>query len=137
MINGIILTSISAISYAVIYPLLKKAGLNPFATILLQISFLWLSILPVFYFTHSFKNIFLNGNALFLLALAGIINAIGFYASVRAYSYLPIWQISLLFAAISPIIGSIVAYVLLNEPITAKLFIGLAFVLAGLTIALR
>lgn len=135
--NGIILTSISAASYAVIYPLLKKAGLNPFATILLQISFLWLSILPMFYFTHSFKNISLNGNVLFLLALAGVINAVGFYASVRAYSYLPIWQISLFFAALNPIIASIAAYFLLHEPISAKLFVGLAFVLAGLTIAFR
>lgn len=136
-ITGIILTSLSATSYAVIYPLLKKAGLNPFATILIQISFLWISILPFFLFTSSFKNLSLNGNALLFLALAGIINAVGFYASVRAYSYLPIWQITLFFAALNPLIGSITAYFLLHEPISAKLFVGLAFILTGLTIAFR
>lgn len=135
--NGIILSSLSAVSYAIIYPLIKKAGLNPLATILIQISFLWVSILPVFFFTSSFKNLSLSGNALLLLALAGIINAVGYYASIRAYSFLPIWQINLFFAALSPIVGSIAAYLLLHEPISAKMFVGLAFILAGLTIAFR
>lgn len=135
--NGLFLTSISAALYAVITPLLKKAGLNPFATIIVQTGFLWLSILPFFLFTTASKNLSFAGITLPLLALAGIINAIGYYLSIRSYSYLPIWQINLFFAAISPIAGSIAAYFLLHEPISAKMFVGLGIILVGLTVAFR
>lgn len=136
-IAGILFTTLSAACYAIIYPLLKKAGLNPFATILLQISFLWVSILPLFIATNSYKNLSLNGMTLFFLAVAGIVNAVGYYASIRAYATLSIWQINLFFAAISPIVGGLVAYLLLHEPLSAKMFVGLAFILVGLTIAFR
>ena len=42
-----------------------------------------------------------------------------------------------LFAAISPIAGSIAAYFLLHEPISAKMFVGLGIILVGLTVAFR
>lgn len=89
-LTGIILMSLSTIAYGIGNPILKKAGYNPFATIFIQISFLWLTILPFFILTKSYVNVFANKQGFLLLIFMGVINAIGYYLIVKSFAYLPI-----------------------------------------------
>ena len=101
---GIILMTISMLAYAVGNPILKKAGFNPFATIIIQVAVLWLVILPFFIFSKSFQDILSHKQNLYLLILAGITNAVGYYLLVKSFTYLPIWQINMFWALI-PLFG--------------------------------
>lgn len=136
LLTGIIFATISVLSYSAITPLLKKAGLNPLATIIIQIAALWLTILPFFIANKEYEHMLNNKQAIFLLIFVGIINAIGFYASMRAYAYLSIWQLNMFFT-LSPLIGGVFAYFILGEAMTLRLFIGLSLALAGIYIAFR
>ncbi|MBI3342819.1 DMT family transporter [Candidatus Gottesmanbacteria bacterium] len=134
--TGIVFASISVLSYSAITPLLKKAGLNPLSTIIVQIAALWLVILPFFIASKEYEHLLNNKQALFLLIIVGIINAVGYYASIRAYAYLPIWQLNMFFT-LSPLIGGVLAYFILGEAMTLRLFIGLTLALTGIYIAFR
>ena len=131
---GILLMSGSALFYGLANPFLKKAGFNPFATIFVQVSFLWLSILPFFLWTKSYQHLLENKSGLMTLIILGVGNAVGYYLVVRAFEFLPQWQISL-FALLSPFLTSLAAYVVLGETVTAKFFLGMAFMAIGMYVA--
>lgn len=116
--------------------MLKKAGLTPLTTIIIQVAALWLAILPFFIAHKGYEYLLTNKQAFLLLVFVGIINAVGYYASIRAYAYLPIWQLNMFFA-LSPLIGGVFAYFILGEAISGKLFLGLSLALAGIYIAFR
>lgn len=133
---GLLLILVSMICYGIGNPILKKAGFNPFATIIIQIAILWLVVLPFFIISKSYHEIFTNKQNIFLLVIAGITNAIGYYLLVKSFQYLPIWQINLAWVLV-PLFGAIAAFFLLGESLTLKFFIGLIFTLIGLFIAFR
>ena len=133
---GILMMTSSMVLYGVGNPIIKKAGFNPFATIIIQIAVLWVTILPFFLLTKSYLSIATNKQNLFFLVIAGITNAAGYYLLVKSFAYLPVWQINL-FWVLVPLFGGIAGYFLLNEPLPLKFFIGLTIVLVGLFIALR
>jgi len=134
--TGLVMLTVAMILYGVINPILKKAGFNPFATIIVQIAFLWISIIPFFIFTKSHLNVISNRANIPLLVIAGVVNAIGYYLVVKSYTYLPIWQINI-FWVLAPLSGAVAAYFILGEPLAAKFFVGLTFTLVGLYIAFR
>lgn len=136
IIIGILLMISSMVLYGVGNPIIKKAGFNSFTTIIIQIAVLWLSILPFFILTKSYLTIASNKHNLYLLVLAGLTNAAGYYLLVKSFGYLPIWQINM-FWVLVPLFGGIAGYFLLHEPLTVKFFIGLFIVFVGLLIALR
>lgn len=55
---------------------------------------------------------------------------------ILGFKYLPIWQQSM-FSLLTPVFAGIFAYFLLGEPISIKLFIGLAVMGIGLFIAVK
>lgn len=133
---GVILMTLAMVCYGIVNPLIKKAGFNTFATMIIQIAVLWFSILPFFIITKSFLNLPSNRSSLLLLVLAGIINAVGYYFLVRSLSLLAVWQVNMFWVLI-PLFGGIAGYFLLNEPLTFKFFIGLIFSAFGLFIAFK
>ncbi|MCL4339028.1 DMT family transporter [Patescibacteria group bacterium] len=133
---GAILMVISMAAYGVVNPLLKKAGLNSFATMIVQIAVLWLSVLPFFIVSRSYQNVFDNKNAILILALAGIINAFGYFLLMQSFNYLPIWQINTFWVLI-PLFGAVASFFILGEVLSVNLLIGLVFIGAGFLIAFR
>ena len=133
---GVSMMTISMIAYGITNPILKKAGFNPFATAFIQIAALWLAILPFFIFSKSFQNIISRKESIYLLIIAGLINAFGYYLFVKSFEYLPIWQINL-FWVLMPLFGGIAGYYILGEALTIKFFIGLTITMIGLFIAIR
>jgi len=133
---GILMMTASMILYGVGNPIIKKAGFNPFTTIIIQIAVLWLSILPFFILTKSYLSISINKNNLYLLVLAGLTNAAGYYLLVKSFEHLPVWQINM-FWVLMPLFGGIAGYFLLNEQLTFKFFIGLILAVLGLFIAFK
>src|SRR3989338_6743826 len=133
---GILMMTASMVFYGVGNPIIKKAGFNPFTTIIIQIAVLWLSILPFFILTKSYLAVTSNKHNLYLLLIAGLTNAAGYYLLVKSFDYLPVWQINLFWVLI-PLFGGITGYFLLGETLTINFFIGLVIVFAGLFIALR
>ncbi len=123
-------------AYGVVNPLLKKAGLNSFATMIVQIAVLWLSVLPFFIVSRSYQNVFDNKNAILILALAGIINAFGYFLLIQSFNYLPIWQINTFWVLI-PLFGAVASFFILGEALSVNLLIGLVFIGFGFLIAFR
>lgn len=133
---GILMMVSSMLFYGVGNPILKKAGFNPFATIIIQIAVLWLSILPFFIFTKSYLTITSNKHNIYLLVIAGLTNATGFYLFIKSFAYLPAWQVNM-FWVLVPLFSAIAGYFILGEAFTFKLLLGLLFVFFGLYIAFR
>lgn len=136
VISGYLMMTLSMICYGVLNPIVKKAGLNPFATIVIQIISLLLVTLPFFLSTASYDKLLINKSGVFLVIIAGVINAVGFYLLIKSFPLFPIWQINLFYILV-PLIGAIAAYFLLNEPLSIKLFVGLFVTMLGLFIAFR
>lgn len=129
---GIVYIIISSILYGVFNPLIKKAGLNPYATLTLQLGISWLVGLPLFLATNSQQGI--STNSVVLIAIASTIATAGYILAIKAFPLLPLWQVAL-FTMITPVATSIFSYFILGETLTPKFFLSLLFITIGLIIA--
>lgn len=120
--------------------LLKRGArqIPPFAAMSISmIVLLVLSILCAVQFERShWETIRSDRGGVVMLVLAGAVNIAAFGCLLRAYSYVPVWQYQM-FYLLTPIFSAIFAYLIIGEPLSARMFLGLMFVGAGLFIALR
>lgn len=131
---GIVFISVSSILYGVFNPMLKKAGLNAYATLIVQLGFSWLVGLPIFLATGSYKDISMG--SVVLIAVAAAIGTVAYILAVKSFALLPMWQIAV-FSLIAPLSTAVFSYFILGEPIPSKFFLSLILVGAGLFIAVR
>ena len=132
--KGIVFITISSILYGIFNPMLKKAGLNAYATLIVQLGFSWLVGLPIFLATGSYKEISLGSVG--LIALAASIGTLAYILAVKSFYLLPMWQVAI-FSLIAPFSTAIFSYFILGEPLSAKFFWSLIFVGIGLFIAVH
>jgi len=130
------ITIIAVTLYAVMGPLLKKANQDLPAFLVMAISMfgLFLGSL-VLHFIFDEKVMPSKENIMLLLGV-GIINIAAFYLMLVALKGMPVWHYQM-FALIIPVISAIVAYYVLGETFSSRLFIGLLIVSIGIFIALR
>jgi len=137
---GIIIMVASTVLYASLTPLEKKANaeLAPMTIMAISMFVLFLlSFIGSIIFEHPFsiKPEILKANIL-PLVLVGILNFFGFLLLILGFKHFPIWQ-QQMFYLLTPIIAGIIAYFVLGEVITVRLFIGLAIIAVGLFVGLR
>lgn len=137
---GVIIMLVSTVLYASLTPLEKKvnAELQPMTIMAISMFVLFtLSFIGsiVFEQLFSIKPAVLKAN-LASLILVGVLNFFGFWLLILGFKYFSVWQ-QQLFYLLTPIVGGILAYFLLGEAMTAKLFLGLAIMGVGLYIGLR
>lgn len=131
---GILLGLGTSICIGLLNPIVKKAGLNPSVSAIVQIGVLFVLYIPMLFLTKSHIGFFDHRSAFSLLVLAGVINAIGYYLIVTSFKYLPVWQINL-FGVLAFFFGSVCGYFILHEPLPAKFFLGFAVAAIGVVIA--
>jgi len=129
----------SVFCYAGLSALSKKvlSGIPVFAyiSITMIILALFSGVASVFY-EKDFSLVKLTMPTWGGMALASMINFIGFAAYLYAIERMPITHYQLMYI-LSPVIGGIVAYLLLNEPFKPQALVGLALMAAGLFVAIR
>ena len=131
---------VSTLLYAVLTPLEKKpnAALPPMTIMAISMFVLFLlSFIGSVVFEHLFsmKPSVLKAN-LTPLILVGVFNFFAFWLYILGFKYFAVWQQQMFFL-LMPIFGGILAYFILGETISIKLFIGLAIIAVGLFIGLR
>ena len=135
---GILIIVTSVFCYSLLGVLLKKASQNlqPFTVMAISMFVLFgVSFLFSIAFEKSLSLDFsMNKTSIMILVAVGIINVLGFWLQIKAYPLMPLWTQQMFFL-LTPIFGGIIAYIVLKEPITSKLFAGLAFMIVGLFIA--
>jgi len=131
---------LSTISYAVLGPLMKQVNkkIQPFTLMAIMLFFLFMfSFILSVVFEKSYKFKFSgNLNHIFILALVGAINALGFWLMIESYKYMSIWQQSL-FSLLTPIFSGIFAYLILGETLSVSIIFSLILMGLGLAISLR
>lgn len=136
---GVGIVILSTALYALISPLLKKANHNipPFTVMTISMFVLFLlSLIFSIFFEQSFQvKTLLKPNVLFLV-MAGIINFVGFYLAIQGYRYMPLWEQSLI-SLLSPVFIGFFASLILGEPLSPKLLLGLLFMGIGIFVVIR
>ena len=126
--------------YGLIGALLKRGsqGIPPFATMTVSMGALFgLSLLCSLILERNFSwDLRAHAGSFLVLLLVGAINTVGFYFMLRAYDYVPVWQYQL-FSLLAPVFAMLFAYHLLGEPLSPRLFGGLALMGLGLYVAVR
>ena len=126
--------------YGLIGALLKRGaqGIPPFAAMTVSMGALFgLSLLCNLVLERQFSwELRAHAGSLIALVLVGAINTVALFFVLRAYEYVPVWQYQL-FSLLCPIFASVFAYFLLDEPLSPKLFGGLALMAIGLYVAVR
>lgn len=135
---GIMVASI--VFYAILTPLQKKvnADLPPFTIMAISMFVLFFfSFLGSVIFEHGFsiKPDVIKSN-LTPLILVGVFNFFAFWFFILGFKYFPVWQQQMFFL-LMPIFGGILAFFMLGEALSPKLFIGLAIIAVGLFVGLR
>jgi drug/metabolite transporter (DMT)-like permease len=137
---GTFLATTSILAYAAMFPLLKKVNIKipTFTLMALSMFFLFVFSLigSLLFEKGSLGKFSVIKTYLPLLILTGLINVVAFSTEIIAYKYMPLWQ-QTMFTLLTPIFASILAYFILGEQISFKLFIGLVIMGAGLFIAIR
>lgn len=131
---GIMLGLGTSICIGLLNPLVKKAGLSPSVSAVIQVGVLWMVYLPMLFLSKGHIGMFEQRSAVLLLVLAGIINAVGYFFIVTSFKYLPVWQLNL-FGVLAFFFSSLFGIFILQEPLPAKFFIGFALAAAGVLIA--
>lgn len=138
--TGIFIILASTLVYALLTPLFKKANLKiqPFTVIAISMFFLFISSLILSFIFEKGLSFKLgnNKNEVLILVAAGLLNTFGFWLAILAFKYMPIWQ-QTMFTLLVPPLAGIIAYFLLGEALTTRLFIGLAIMGVGLFVAVR
>lgn len=131
---------LSTISYAVLNPLMKQVNkkIQPFTLMTIMLFFLFLfSLILSIIFEKSYKFKLLgNLNHIFILALVGAINTLGFWLVIESYKYMSIWQQSL-FGLLTPVISGIFAYFILGETLNISIVFSLILMGIGLAISFK
>ncbi len=131
-IQGIVFMTMSTFLYAIFNPLLKKAGLNPYATLFVQLGFSWLFGLPFLFATGSYRG--MTWASILMLAFAALLGTFAYLLTVKSFSLLPMWQITM-FNVTTPVLVAFVSYFLLGESLSSKMFVSVLFMGIGLFIA--
>jgi len=125
--------------YALLSPLLKKANLNfqPFTVMTFSMLSLFIFSLIMSICFENLLNINLqkDSRTILFLFIIGLINGVAFWLGIKTYKILPLSQLSL-FGLLSPIFITILAYFILGEKFTYKIFISLAIMGIGLIYSL-
>ncbi|HSA84297.1 MAG TPA: EamA family transporter [Patescibacteria group bacterium] len=130
----------SIIFYGALAPLLKRANqdLQPFTLMAITMFFLFLIAgvaSVVFEQSLTIKHSLIRTH-LPTMIIFSVVNFFAFWLFILGYKYFAVWQ-QQLFYLLMPIFGGIIAYFLLGEAISIKLFIGLAIISLGIYIGLR
>ena len=137
---GILLASVSTLAYGAMFPLLKKANekIPPFTLMALSMFFLFLfSLIGSLIFEKNALGKYSTIKAFLpLLIFTGLVNLAAFWTEILAYKYMPLWQ-QTMFVLLTPVFAGILAFFILGEHISAKLFLGLIIMAVGLFIAIR
>jgi drug/metabolite transporter (DMT)-like permease len=136
----------AAIMFCIITPffyafngvLLKKgsSSIPPFASMTISM-FVLLSLSALLTwttereFTWSYSE---NRDGFYTLIAVGFVNTAAFWCLLKTYSHVPVWVYQM-FALLTPVFSAILAYFILGELFTARMFLGLAVVGLGLYIA--
>ncbi len=125
--------------YALLSPLLKKANLNfqPFTVMTFSMLslFIFSLIMSVCFENLLSINLQKDSRTILFLFVIGLINGVAFWLGIKTYKILPLSQLSL-FALLSPIFITILAYFILGEKFSYKIFISLAIMGIGLIYSL-
>ncbi len=120
--------------------LLKRASVSvpPFAAMAVSMAVLFLlsascSLILERDFQWSLRT---NSAGFAALLLVGIVNTAAFWCLLNAYKYVAVWQYQM-FALLTPVFSAFFAYFILAELFSWRLFVGLAFIGAGLLLALK
>jgi len=139
-LNGIIIVYLMQICYGVLAPLNKKntQSFPPFTVMAVSMFALFiLAVVCCLIFEKSWQLDFVkNRQGLILLLFTGTVNFVGFTLLLSAYKYFPVWQIVVLMMS-QPLITSVIAFLILREPLTWKFFLSLLFMAIGNFIATR
>lgn len=124
------------IGYSTLTVLFKKADQALPSFLVIAISMFFLSMIALGFHLTLEERIMPSKNGWLLLLLAGVINAAAFYFMLQAMAQMPVWHYQMI-ALLFPIISAVVAYYLLGEYFSYKLFIGFAVAALGIYIAVK
>ena len=138
---GYIIAFFAMCSYASLAPIAKKLtneGLTGFYLILINSAFLGIFAIIALLFSNQnfevFKKIPLSTWS--WIALWALINFVGFALYIWAVARIPVVNYQIMYLA-SPLIGALIAFVLLSEPLQVKHLIGGLFVAIGIFITIK
>ncbi|MCB0324674.1 MAG: DMT family transporter [Bdellovibrionales bacterium] len=124
--------------YALNGVLLKKgsSSIPPFASMTVSMFvLLGLSAILTSFAERDFSwNYSENRDGFHTLIAVGFVNTAAFWCLLRTYSYVPVWVYQM-FVLLTPIFSAVLAYFILGELFTVRMFVGLAVVGVGLYIA--
>lgn len=136
---GITIILTETFLYALLSPLLKKANLNfqPFTVMTFSMLslFIFSLIMSICFENLLALNMQKDSKTILFLFIIGLINGVAFWLGIKAYKFMPLSQLSL-FGLLSPIFITILAYFILGEKITYKIFISLGIMAIGLIYSL-
>lgn len=126
--------------YGFMYPLLKRANekFAPFTVMAISMFTLFIaSLVLAIVFENGLKiKVMENKNLILMLLGVGLINTLSFWLSILGFKYMPIWQ-QTMFNLLTPVFAGIFAFLILKEPLSFKLLLGLLVMSAGLYIAVK
>lgn len=138
--KGVIIAISAYLLNASLSPLLKKANKDvaPFTTMAISMFIVFLlSLILSLWLENGWRfKLTDHRQSVFILILEGVITVAALWLIILGFKYLPIWQQSM-FSLLTPVFAGIFAYFLLGEPISIKLFVGLAIMGIGLFIAVK
>jgi drug/metabolite transporter (DMT)-like permease len=136
--TGYLIVISSVIIYAFLPALMKKIAVEvaPWTSMAISMTFLTVASYIMGFWKENLKSFDWSANRFNILYLGifGLINAVGFFLVIKAYDYMPLWQ-QVMFDLLKPIFAGVFAFLLLGEPLSWKLFVGLIFVSIGIFIS--
>ncbi len=130
----------STVLYASLGPLMKRANakLPPFTVIAIAMIVLATGAIICSLVFEKGSRIAYGAykQEIILLIIAGLLNLAAFWLGVLGYKYMPLWQQSM-FTFFTPLLTGLFAFLILKEPIEAKMFLGLVLMSLGLYVSVR
>lgn len=137
---GIIFILLATVLNALLIPLLKLVNqkVPTFTTMTIYAFYLFiLSLLSSLLFEKGGTNFFnLDKKFFAFMFVIGVIYYLAIVFIFLSFKHLAVWQ-QTMFGLLIPILSGVFAYYILKEPLSYKLFVGLAIASFGLYIALR
>lgn len=121
-------------------PLFKKSSekLPAFTVMAISMFVLFLTSLVLSILFENSLHIKFGSLKIYVLfaLLAGAINVVAFWLEIQGFKFMPVWQQTLI-SLLLPIFAALFSFLILGEPLSIKLFIGLFIIGIGLYISIR
>ena len=130
-------TAVLAFAGGSVWIKIRKLAGDPFGTAAIQMVSGGLLLLPVSAFTEDWSGITFDTKSILVIGYLVVFGSLlGYFCYLYAIRRLPVTLVSI-YSYINPVVAVLLGWLLLNEPLTGRMILGMAITLAGVWLVNR